>query len=83
MFRARTHKWLTNRYNDNMTDLEKLALRRDRGYLVRLALLLTVSLVAGTFVFRGLTGGTVSGCLTNAFAGDGAPSEEGPPRPPQ
>jgi len=49
-----------------MADLEELALRRDRGYLVRLVLLLAVGLVFALFIFGWLTGSGVSACLTEA-----------------
>ena len=58
-----------------MTDLEKLALQRDRGYLIRLVLLLIASAVAGVLVFKGLTGGRVGGCMADAFVG-GQPQDE-------
>jgi hypothetical protein len=48
-----------------MVDLEKLAIQRDRGYLVRLVLALIVGLLASAFVFRWLTGGDVSGCVAS------------------
>jgi hypothetical protein len=53
-----------------MADLEELAVKRDRGYLVRLVLLLALGLAASLFVWRGLTGQRVSGCLAGAFLGD-------------
>jgi hypothetical protein len=48
-----------------MADLEKLAIQRDRGYLVRLVLLLGVGLLAALFVFQWLTGAQVSGCVAS------------------
>ena len=52
-----------------MADLEKLAIRRDRGYLVRLILLLAAGMVASAFLWQGLTGDRMSGCLANAMVG--------------
>jgi hypothetical protein len=52
-----------------MVDLEKLAVQRDRGYLVRLVLFLLLGLVASAFLWQGLTGNEVSGCLANAMLG--------------
>ena len=52
-----------------MADLEKMALQRDRGYLVRLILLLLVAGLGGAFVFAGLTGESFAGCVANAFVG--------------
>ncbi|MDH5673256.1 MAG: hypothetical protein OEZ06_13970 [Myxococcales bacterium] len=52
-----------------MADLEKMALKRDRGYLVRLVLMLAVGLLASTFVWEGLTGERTGSCLANAFLG--------------
>jgi hypothetical protein len=53
-----------------MADLEELAIKRDRGYLVRLVLLLVLGLGASVFVWQGLTGHRVSGCLAGAFLGE-------------
>ena len=56
-----------------MVDLEKLAVKRDRGYLVRLIVMLALGLAASAFLWQGLTGDRVSGCLANAMVGsDGA-----------
>ena len=52
-----------------MVDLEKLAVKRDRGYLVRLIAMLVLGLVASAFLWQGLTGDKVSGCLANAMLG--------------
>lgn len=68
-----------------MADLEELAVKRDRGYLVRLGLLLAVGLVASVLLFQGLTGQHVGGCLAGAFLGEqptaGAPAAAGAPAP--
>ena len=50
-----------------MTDMEKLALQRDRGYLLRLALVLVVGVVVGIALFLGLTGPSVSAWLAESF----------------
>lgn len=52
-----------------VADLEKLALQRDRGYLVRLVLMLGAGLVVGLWVFAWLTGSDVSGCMAEGFGG--------------
>jgi hypothetical protein len=46
-----------------MVDLEKLAIQRDRRYLVRLVLGLAAGVLASIFVFQWLTGADVSGCV--------------------
>jgi hypothetical protein len=56
-----------------MADLEELAVKRDRGYLVRLVLLLVLGLGASAFLWQGLTGDRVGGCLAGAFLGEPAP----------
>jgi len=56
--------------HSSMADLEKLALQRDRGYLVRLVLLLAAGLVAGVFMYGWLTGSTVTGCVSGALGAD-------------
>lgn len=50
-----------------MADLEKLAIQRDRGYLVRLILLLGVGVVAALFVFQWLTGAQMSSCVATSI----------------
>lgn len=50
-----------------MADLEQLALKRDRGFLVRLVLLLGVALLAGAFVYGQLIGDTATGCLSRTL----------------
>jgi len=59
--------------SNSMADLEKLAVQRDRGFLVRLVLGLAAGLLVSVFLFRGLTGQQTSGCLANAFLGGDAP----------
>lgn len=58
--------------SNSMADLEKLAVQRDRGYLVRLVLGLAVAGLVSVFVFRGLTGQETSGCMADAFLGGDA-----------
>jgi hypothetical protein len=53
-----------------MADLEELALRRDRGYLVRLLLLMAFALLFALFVYGWLTGSGVSGCLVGALGSE-------------
>ena len=53
-----------------MADLEELALRRDRGYLVRLVLLMLVALAFALFVYAWLTGSRVSGCLAGSLGSE-------------
>jgi hypothetical protein len=64
-----------------MADLEKLALQRDRGYLVRLILLLLVGVVASAFVFAWLTGSGTSGCLARWIGGSDATQQTPEPKP--
>lgn len=58
-----------------MVDLEKLAIKRDRGYLVRLVVLLALGIGASLFLWRGLTGEGMTGCVANAMLGSDAKSE--------
>ena len=57
-----------------MADLEKLAVKRDRGYLVRLVLLLLLGTVGGIYIYAGLTGHRFSSCMADALGGLGAPT---------
>lgn len=58
-----------------MADLEDLALKRDRSYLVRLIAMLLLGVVASIFVARGLIGESITGCIANALLGqDAAPA---------
>jgi hypothetical protein len=52
-----------------MADLEKLAVQRDRGFLVRLVLGLAVAALLSVFIFRGLTGKETSGCMADVLLG--------------
>jgi hypothetical protein len=63
-----------------MADLEELALRRDRGYLVRLVLLLIAGLVASVLMYGWLTGSSVTGCVAGALGGN-APQTPTPAPP--
>ncbi|MFI5306772.1 MAG: hypothetical protein ACHQ53_05440 [Polyangiales bacterium] len=52
-----------------VADLEQLAIKRDRGYLVRLILSLALGVAASVFIWRGLTGHGTTSCVANAFLG--------------
>jgi hypothetical protein len=52
-----------------MADLEKLAIRRDHGYLVRLVLLLGLGVLVSFFLFGWLTGSKFSGCVAENIGG--------------
>jgi hypothetical protein len=54
-----------------MADLEELAVKRDRGYLLRLILMLALGGIASAFLWQGLTGDQVSGCIADVFLGGG------------
>jgi len=60
-----------------MADLEELALRRDRGYLVRLVLLMVAALGFALFIYGWLTGSGVSGCLATSLGNE--PSQPNKP----
>lgn len=62
-----------------MADLEELALRRDRGYLVRLVLLLVAGLVVSALMYGWLTGSGVTGCVSSALGGE---ARDAPPKQP-
>jgi hypothetical protein len=62
--------------SESMADLEKLAVQRDRGYLVRLILGLLVGGLVSVFVFRGLTGETTTGCVAGLLGAE--PSDQPP-----
>ena len=67
-----------------MADLEELAIKRDRGYLVRLILGLALGIAASVFIWKGLTGQGTTSCVTNAFLGQqasGASGAAGAPEP--
>jgi hypothetical protein len=61
---------------DAMADLEKLAIQRDRRYLVRLVLALVLGLFASVFVFQWLTGADVSGCVARNIGSDTVPETQ-------
>ena len=55
--------------SNTMADLEKLAVQRDRGFLVRLVLGFVLVGVLSVFIFRGLTGKQTSGCMADVLLG--------------
>jgi len=52
-----------------MADLEQLALKRDRGFLVRLVLLLALGLAGGAFLYGQLIGESTTGCVARTIGG--------------
>ncbi len=52
----------------SMADLEEHAFRRDKRFVVRLVLMLTVAALGGMFVFVNLTRGSGAGCTPQASA---------------
>jgi hypothetical protein len=59
-----------------MADLEKLAIQRDRRYLVRLVLALVAGVFASIFVFQWLTGEDVSGCVARNIGSETSPESQ-------
>ena len=53
-----------------MASLEDHAIRRDRAFLVRLAVGLGIGLFFGLFVYGWLTGATVAACAAHSLDGD-------------
>lgn len=53
-----------------MASLEDHAIRRDRSFLVRLALGLGGGLLFGLFVYGWLTGATVAACAARSLDGE-------------
>lgn len=62
-----------------MADLEELAVKRDRGYLVRLVVALLLGLVFGAYLWRGLTNDGTKGCVADTIVG-GKPAESTLPK---
>lgn len=52
-----------------MADLEAHAIKRDRGFLVRLAVLLVLGILAGIWIFGYLTSHETAGCAAETFGG--------------
>lgn len=61
-----------------VADLEELAFKRDRGFLVRLFLVLAVGVVLALVLLRVLTGSASKGCAADAVLG--GPADEHAPR---
>jgi hypothetical protein len=61
-----------------MADLEERALRRDKGFVVRLVLGLIAGTVFGLFVYGQLTGERFAGCAGAAAVGDEAAGDGSP-----
>jgi len=64
-----------------VADLEELAFKRDRGYLVRLLLMLALGVAASAFIWQGLTGHGTTSCVANAFLGQQGPAPATAPAP--
>lgn len=62
-----------------MADLEDLAVKRDKRFLVRLVLALLVGLIAGLFVYGELTDPGMGNCAADAFRGVAGEGEESAP----
>ncbi len=52
-----------------MVDLEERAVRRDKGFVVRLVVLLLCGAVVGAIVYAELTSTAVGGCAAHTFGG--------------
>jgi hypothetical protein len=61
-----------------VADLEKHAIKRDRRFLVRLVLLLSIGTLAGLLLFVKLTSAEVGTCAAGTF---GAATDEEPSQP--
>jgi hypothetical protein len=59
-----------------VVDLEQLAIKRDRKFLIRLVILLALGVGASVLVLGTLTGENVSGCAARAFLGGGHPTPD-------
>lgn len=64
-----------------MADLEKHAIKRDKRFIVRLLLVITIALLAGLFIFGKMTSSDFANCAAGSFdaaaGGDGtAPASE-------
>ncbi len=66
-----------------MADLEEHAFKRDKRFVVRLALTLAVALVAGVAIYGRLTSAGTADCAADAFLGtfSGGAVESGAEKP--
>ena len=53
-----------------MADLEEHAFRRDKGFIVRLVLVLSVATVGGLYVYAQLTSDRTAGCAAETIEGN-------------
>lgn len=53
-----------------MADLEEHAFRRDKGFIVRLVLVLSVASLGGLYVYAQLTSRRTAGCAAEAIEGN-------------
>jgi len=56
-----------------MADLEEHAFRRDKRFVVRLVLTLSLATLGGLFVYKNLTRGTGAGCTAGSLLGYESP----------
>ena len=55
---------------ETVTDLEEHAFKRDRGFLVKLAISLSLAVVAASLAFMGLTSDQGAGCAARSYLGE-------------
>ena len=63
-----------------MADLEEHAFRRDKRFVVRLVLTLSLATLGGIFVYANLTRGSGAGCTARTWL-EGQPADAGERRP--
>jgi hypothetical protein len=59
-----------------MADLEEHAFKRDRRFVVRLALTMIVASLGAAFIFARLTSSGTAGCAADMFLGSGPTTPE-------
>ncbi|MFT3927531.1 MAG: hypothetical protein QM778_33670 [Myxococcales bacterium] len=62
-----------------MADLEEHALKRDRRFVVRLVVTLTLAFIAGLFLFAQLTSDRTAGCAADTMLGTDSGPKQGAP----
>ena len=62
---------------ETVTDLEEHAFKRDRGFLVKLAISLSLAVVAASLAFMGLTSDRSAGCAARSYLGEPQPGPQG------
>ena len=62
------YRFIAKSQNMDLDELEKWALRKDKGFVVRLVIFLLLGFLFGALIFSKLTDSDLSGCMARGFS---------------